>query len=114
MSHDRSSALGRPSVIAGFVILPTEGIEASMAVPILLAYLRRSGQRDRLADVLTRVGAAIVLSAAAGAVIFVTLYAYGGTRLQAAFETVTHLVAAAVLTYMTFWMSTHAGAGRAA
>ncbi|MHB8294829.1 MAG: FTR1 family iron permease [Acidimicrobiales bacterium] len=95
-------------MIAGFVILLREGIEASMVVAILLAYLRRSGQRDHFAGVLAGVGAAIVLSAAAGAVIFVTLPAYGGTRLQAAFETVTYLVAAAILTYMTFWMSTHA------
>ena len=33
---------------------------------------------------------------------------YAGTRLQTEFETVTYLIAAAVMTYMTFWMSAHA------
>ena len=37
-----------------------------------------------------------------------TIRSYDGSRAQAIFETVTYLVAATVLTYMTFWMRNHA------
>jgi high-affinity iron transporter len=93
---------------ATFVIFLREGIEASMIVAILLASLDRLGQRQHFRDVLAGVAAALVLVAAGGIAAYVTIKTYAGSRTQTIFETVTYLVAAIVLTYMTFWMRNHA------
>jgi high-affinity iron transporter len=95
-------------VLATLVIFLREGIEASMIVAILLAYLNRSGQRRYFRDVYIGVGAALLLAVGAGVAIYVTVREYDGTVFQTVFETITYLVAAVVLTYMTFWMQGHA------
>lgn len=92
---------------ATFLIFLREGIEASMIVAILLAYLDRAGQRRHFRDVLFGVGAALILVLAGGVAAYLTLKAYAGSRTQTIFETATYVVAAAVLTYMTFWMRNH-------
>ena len=93
---------------ATFLIFLREGIEASMIVSILLAYLDRAGQRQHFRDVLLGVGAAMVLVLVGGVALYLTLKNYAGSRTQTIFETVTYLIAAVVLTYMTFWMRNHA------
>ena len=95
-------------MVATFVIFLREGIEASMIVAILLAYLDRIGERRHFRDVIAGVAAALVLVGAGGVVAYVTIRTYAGSRVQTIFETCTYLVAAAVLTYMTFWMRSHA------
>jgi len=95
-------------MLATFVIFLREGVEASMIVAILLAFLDRSGQRQYFRDVFAGVAAALVLAGAAGAVAFYTIRTYAGSRAQTIFETVTFLVAVVLLTYMTFWMRSHA------
>jgi len=95
-------------VLATLVIFLREGIEASMIVAILLAYLNRLGQRQHFRDVFLGVGAALVLAGAGGAAAYLTIRSYDGSRVQTIFETGTFVVAAAVLTYMTFWMRNHA------
>jgi high-affinity iron transporter len=95
-------------VLATLVIFLREGIEASMIVAILLAYLNRLGRRDHFRDVFLGVGAALVLATAGGAAAYLTIRSYDGSRVQTIFETVTYVIAAAVLTYMTFWMRSHA------
>jgi len=95
-------------MLATLVIFLREGVEASMIIAILLAYLNRIGRRDHFRDVFMGVGAALVLAAVGGAVAYETIRTYAGSRVQTIFETVTYLVAAAVLTYMTFWMRNHA------
>jgi high-affinity iron transporter len=95
-------------VLATLVIFLREGVEASMIVAILLAYLNRLGKREHFRDVFLGVGAALLLATAAGVVVYTTVRSYDGTRGQTIFETVTYLLAAAVLTYMTFWMRNHA------
>jgi high-affinity iron transporter len=94
-------------VIAAFVIFLREGIEASMIVAILLAYLDRIGQRRHRLDVLAGVGAALVLALGGGIAAYLSIRTYSGSRVQTVFETATYLVAAVVLTYMTFWMGAH-------
>jgi high-affinity iron transporter len=79
-----------------------------MIVAILLAYLNRLGQRQHFRDVFIGVGAALVLATAGGAAAYLTIRSYDGSRVQTIFETVTYVIAAAVLTYMTFWMRNHA------
>jgi high-affinity iron transporter len=93
---------------ATFVIFLREGIEASMIVAILLAYLDRIGERAHFRDVLAGVAAALVLVLVGGVAAYLTIKTYAGSRAQTIFETVTYLVAAGVLTYMTFWMRDHA------
>ena len=95
-------------MLATFVIFLREGVEASMIVAILLAYLNRIGRREHFRDVFIGVGAALALATAGGAVAYETIRGYNGSRAQAIFETATYLVAATVLTYMTFWMRNHA------
>jgi high-affinity iron transporter len=95
-------------MIATLVIFLREGVEASMIIAILLAYLNRIGRREHFRDVFIGVGAALILATAGGAVAYATIRSYDGSRVQTIFETVTYLVAATVLTYMTFWMRNHA------
>jgi high-affinity iron transporter len=95
-------------MLATLVIFLREGVEASMIVAILLAYLNRTGQRRYFKDVLIGVAAALVLAGAGGVIAYVTIKTYAGSRVQTIFETGTYLLAAVVLTYMTFWMRSHA------
>ena len=95
-------------MVATFVIFLREGIEASMIVAILLAYLDRIGEREHFRDVLIGVAAALGLVLVGGVAVYLTITTYAGSRFQTIFETVTYLLAAVVLTYMTFWMRDHA------
>jgi high-affinity iron transporter len=95
-------------MLATLVIFLREGVEASMIIAILLAYLNRIGRREHFRDVFVGVGAALLLATAGGIVAYLTIRSYSGSRVQTIFETVTYLVAATVLTYMTFWMRKHA------
>ena len=95
-------------MLATLIIFLREGVEASMIVAILLAYLNRIGRRDHFRDVFIGVGAALVVATAGGVIAYETIRNYAGSRVQTIFETCTYLVAAGVLTYMTFWMRNHA------
>jgi high-affinity iron transporter len=90
------------------VIFLREGIEASMIIAILCAYLNRIGQRRHFVDVLAGVGTALVLATAGGVIAYYTIRSYSGSEVQTVFETATFLLAAGILTYMTFWMRNHA------
>jgi high-affinity iron transporter len=94
-------------VIPTFVIFLREGVEASIIVAILLSYLDQIGQRRHFRDVFIGVAAALVVMLAGGIAAFLAIRTYAGSTAQTVFETVTYLVAAAVLTYMTFWMQAH-------
>jgi high-affinity iron transporter len=95
-------------LLATLVIFLREGIEASMIVAILLAYLDRLGRREHFKDVFLGVGAALLIATGGGVAAYLTIRSYDGSRVQTIFETATFLLAAAVLTYMTFWMRNHA------
>ena len=96
-------------MIATLVIFMREGIEASMIVAILLAYLNRIGQRRYFRDVFIGVGAALALAAGGGVAAYLTIRQYDGSNVQTVFgRQGTYLLAAVVLTYMTFWMRGHA------
>ncbi|MGD0852878.1 MAG: FTR1 family protein [Acidimicrobiales bacterium] len=95
-------------MIPTFVIFLREGIEASMIVAILLAYLQRIDQRRHYRDVFTGVAAALVLTLGGGIAAYFLIRHYEGSNVQTYFETATYLLAAVILTYMTFWMQLHA------
>ncbi len=86
-----------------FFIMLREGLEASLVVGIVLAYLRQVGALRHARFVWGGVGVAAAVSLA----VLVALNAIGaefeGTG-EAVFEGVTMLLAATVLTWMIFWM----------
>ncbi len=90
-----------------YVIFLREGIEASMIVAILLAYLSRIGQRDHFREVYLGVGSALVAVTGGGFAAYFLMTRYSGSRTQTILETCTYLIAAVALTYMTFWMQGH-------
>jgi high-affinity iron transporter len=79
-----------------------------MIVAILLAYLQRIGQRRHFRDVFSGVAAALVLTLGGGIAAYFLIRHYEGSNVQTYFETATYLLAAVILTYMTFWMQLHA------
>ncbi len=94
-------------MIPTFVIFLREGVEASMIVAILLSYLDQIGQRRHFRDIFLGVGAALVLVLGGGIAAYSLIHQYEGSTVQTVFETITFLLAASVLTYMTFWMQKH-------
>lgn len=95
-------------MIPTFVIFLREGIEGSMIVAILLAYLKRIGQTRHFRDVFVGVGAAVGVMMLGGIIAFVAISRYSGSLVQTYFETATYIMAAGFLTAMTFWMNKHA------
>ena len=80
-----------------------EGVEAALIVSIILAYLAKTGNRAQFPKIYVGTGAAILTSALLGIVLFNTT---GGLEepYEQLFEGITMLVAAAVVTWMLFWM----------
>jgi high-affinity iron transporter len=90
-----------------FVIALREGVEASLIVGIVAAFIVKEGRRDALSRVWLGVGAAVVLCVA----VAVGLRLFGEElpeRQQEGLETVVGLVAVACVTYMIVWMRRHA------
>lgn len=88
---------------AAFLITLREGIEGAILVSIILAYLNAIGRRDRHGSVWAGVGAAVVGSVVAGAVIFLVAGQLSHTAAEV-FEGVVSYLAVGVLTWMIFWM----------
>lgn len=80
-----------------------EGVEAALIISIILVYLARTGNARHFGRIWLGAGAAIVLSIAVGAVLFATIRELGEPGEQI-FEGLAMLLAAAVVTWMLFWM----------
>jgi high-affinity iron transporter len=80
-----------------------EGVEAALIVSIILAYLARTGNSRHFGRIWIGGGAAVGLSAAVGAVLWISI---GELTSPAAeyFEGSAMLLAAIVVTWMLFWM----------
>ena len=90
-------------MLAGFLLALREGIEAALIVGIVLGLLRKMNRTDRAPIVWLGVGAAALVSLLAAAVINLVGARFEGAA-EEAFEGVTMLLAAGVLTWMIFWM----------
>jgi high-affinity iron transporter len=88
----------------GAALLTTrEGLEASLIVGIVLAYLAKTDNRDRFRVIWAGTAAAIAVSIVTGAALFFTVGALEG-RAEQIFEGAAMLSAVGVLTWMIFWM----------
>jgi len=92
-------------MLATYLIGLREGLEATLVVSILVAFLVKSDRKDRLVQVWAGVGLAVVLS-----VFFGWLLSYTSTTLlqnyedRELFEAITSILAVVFVTWMIFWM----------
>lgn len=94
-------------MIPTLVIGLREGVEASLIVGIIAAFLSSSGRRDALRQVWLGVAVAVVLCLLIG-VGLVTLSRELPQRQQEQLETVIGLFAVVMVTFMILWMHRHA------
>ncbi len=90
-------------MFANYLIGLREGLEASLVVGILVAYIVKSGRRDRLGAIWAGTGIAIALSLGFGAVLTLTSQSLSSTA-ESAFAGTMSILAVALVTWMVFWM----------
>jgi len=92
------------ALLGNYLIGLREGLEATLVVTILVAFLVKSGRRERLPQVWLGVGAAVALSVAFGAVLTYVAEDLLGFKQKELFEAITSILAVVFVTWMIFWM----------
>ncbi|WP_327091999.1 FTR1 family protein [Nonomuraea sp. NBC_01738] len=90
-------------MFASYLIGLREGLEATLVVSVLVAFLVKSDRKDKLPHVWTGVLAAVALSVGFAAVLTYTAANLGHTG-QELFDAITSLLAVVFVTWMIFWM----------
>src|SRR5438552_2638069 len=93
---------------ASFLIGLREGLEISLIVAIVLAYLRRTGRTHLFRPVLLGTGAAVTVCIVAGVAFYFGIEKELHGNTEAVVEGLLAVSAVAVLTWMIFWMREHA------
>jgi len=91
------------SFTSGLLTGLREGVEAALIVSIVITYLVKTGNGAHAYKIWVGTGLAVVISAALGLILFNTVGAFEEPYEQI-FEGSTMLLAAAVVTWMLFWM----------
>ena len=100
--------LGLPNnMIQTFLTGLREGLEAALIVGMMVAFVVRSGRRERLRAVWFGVGAAVVASLSVAGFLSLTARELPGNG-EAIFAGVTSILAVIFVTAMVFWMRNHA------
>jgi high-affinity iron transporter len=86
-----------------FVITLREGFEAALIVGLILAYLAKTGQREQTTAVWWGVAAAALTSVAIGGILYLSAGELQGNS-EKLYEGATMIFAAALVTWMAFWM----------
>lgn len=94
-------------MFANYLIGLREGLEAALIVAILVAYLVKIDQRQALPRLWLGIGLAVGLSMGVGAFLQATSQTLSFTA-QETFGGVMSIIAAGLITWMIFWMATHA------
>src|SRR3954468_2731600 len=89
--------------MGAFVIVLREGFEATLLVGLILGVLNKTGQRQHARSVWIGVAAAVATSVIVGAILFAAVGELEGNA-EALYEGTAMLLAAAVVTWMVFWM----------
>ena len=92
------------NILPSFIITFREALEAALIIGIIAAYISKIGRKDLNRYLAAGIIAAVIASAGV-AIIFKTLYGGLEGASEQLFEGVAALTAAAVLTYMIFWMA---------
>ena len=90
-------------MLAPFLIMLREGLEAALVTGIIASYLRQTGRGEWIPAIWVGVFLAVALSLFAGAALLLVSAEFP-QKAQELFEAVVGLVAVAVLTSMVFWM----------
>ena len=90
-------------MLANYLIGLREGLEASLIVGILVAYVVKAGHRQRLGAVWAGTGIAVALSLGFGALLTATSQSLS-EEAEHAFAGLMSIIAVALVTWMVFWM----------
>lgn len=90
-------------MLANYLIGLREGLEATLIVGILIAYVVKSGRSERLGSVWAGVGIAVGLSLAFAAALSLTSSSLS-EEAEHAFAGIMSVLAVALVTWMVFWM----------
>ena len=91
-------------MIASFLITFREALEAALIIGIIAAYVAKIGRKDLNRHIYAGIIGAVIASAGAAFLFKIAYGEFEGTAEQL-FEGAAALTAAAVLTYMIFWMA---------
>jgi high-affinity iron transporter len=94
-------------MIPTFVITLREGVEASLIIGIIAAFLVKEGRRDAMRQMWMGIGIAVVLCIGV-AVLLEVVGQQLPQKQQEGLETVVGLIAVSAVTYMIVWMRRHA------